>query len=540
VVGPPGEEIWTDQFGRVMVQFDWDRRGVHNEKSSCWIRVAQPWAGGNWGGTHLPRIGQEVIVRFLDGDPDRPVIGAQVYSEDNQPPYDLPANQTQSGTKSRSSKGGTASNFNEIRFDDLKGREELHTQAEKDMSTLVKHDQALRVGANRSIEVGNDETNLVNQDRDLTVNVNDSVVINGKHDKTVTGMVTQIYGKDHSRKVDGDQELAVDLDKNEHVALAHTLTTDKKFRLNQSDTSMTFKGTNASLSSAGEIAAMAGNATIFIDKTGTVTFDSPTGINLLCGGSGLSILPGGIAVTSPVVTAAAGAASTMAMGKDAVSMNGKKVLIEAQGVCKITGKNKLKLQESAGKNGKKKVKAPSSSGDVESADAQGAHSATAHRGQAAATADSKGTEEQTATEFEVLKIRLCDHDLKPHATKAFVLELEGFDPIDGTTDGDGIATVKVPKAATSGTIKVWPYPDSPDAFIPWKLNFKARPKPASTPGGAAMRLRNLNYYFGRVVDEMTDELVASIRYFQADWEELEINGKLDPDTVKKLEELHDH
>ena len=220
VVGPPGEEIWTDQFGRVMVQFDWDRRGVHNEKSSCWIRVAQPWAGGNWGGIHLPRIGQEVIVRFLDGDPDRPVIGAQLYSEDNQPPYELPAHQTQSGTKSRSSKGGTASNFNEIRFDDLKGREELHTQAEKDMSTLVKHDQSLRVGANRSIEVGNDETNLVNQDRDLTVNVNDSVVINGKHDKTVTGTVTQIYGGDHSRKVDGDQELAVDLDKNEHVVLA--------------------------------------------------------------------------------------------------------------------------------------------------------------------------------------------------------------------------------------------------------------------------------------------------------------------------------
>jgi len=145
----------------------------------------------------------------------------------------------------------------------------------------------------------------------------------------------------------------------------------------------------------------------------------------------------------------------------------------------------------------------------------------------------------TRDEFEVLKIRMCDHDLKPHATKKFVFELEGVDPVEGTTDGDGVATLKVPKDASSGTIKVWPYPDSPDTFIPWKLRFKARLKPANTPAGASMRLRNLNYYFGHVVDEMTDELVESVRYFQADWEELHINGELDPVTAKKLEELHD-
>jgi hypothetical protein len=111
--------------------------------------------------------------------------------------------------------------------------------------------------------------------------------------------------------------------------------------------------------------------------------------------------------------------------------------------------------------------------------------------------------------------------------------------VEGTTDGDGVATLKVPKDASSGTIKVWPYADSPDTFIPWKLRFKARLKPANTPAGASMRLRNLNYYFGHVVDEMTDELVESVRYFQADWEELHINGELDPVTAKKLEELHD-
>ena len=181
VVGPAGEEIWTDKFGRVMVQFDWDRLGGRNEKSSCWVRVAQAWAGGRWGAQHLPRVGQEVIVAFLDADPDRPMITGGLYSADHMPPYDLPANQTQSGIKSRSSKGGTANNFNELRFEDKKGHEELHMQAEKDMSTLVKHNQTLHVGTDRIIVVGHDETNLVKNDRQLTVDANDRHARQDRH-----------------------------------------------------------------------------------------------------------------------------------------------------------------------------------------------------------------------------------------------------------------------------------------------------------------------------------------------------------------------
>jgi hypothetical protein len=146
------------------------------------------------------------------------------------PPYDLPAHQTQSGIKSRSSKGGTASNFNEIRFEDKKGNEELHLQAEKDMSTRVKHDQTLDVGTDRIIFVGNDEANLVKNDRQLTVDANDSVVIGGTHDKTVTGPVTQVYGGDHSRKVDGNQEFFEEKNKDEHVKQSHKLTTDIFFK----------------------------------------------------------------------------------------------------------------------------------------------------------------------------------------------------------------------------------------------------------------------------------------------------------------------
>jgi len=131
VVGPAGEEIHTDKYGRVIVQFHWDRYGKKDQNSSCWVRVSQAWAGAKWGGIHTPRIGQEVIVSFMEGDPDQPIITGRVYNFDCMPPYALEANKTQSGIKSRSTKGGGPDNFNEIRMEDKLGEEELYIQAEK-------------------------------------------------------------------------------------------------------------------------------------------------------------------------------------------------------------------------------------------------------------------------------------------------------------------------------------------------------------------------------------------------------------------------
>ena len=122
VVGPSGEEIFTDKYGRVKVQFYWDRQGQMDAGSSCWIRVGTFWAGKQWGVIHIPRIGQEVIVDFLEGDPDQPIIVGSVYNPETMPPYALPDNKTQSGVKSRSSKDGSPSNFNEFRFEDKKGK----------------------------------------------------------------------------------------------------------------------------------------------------------------------------------------------------------------------------------------------------------------------------------------------------------------------------------------------------------------------------------------------------------------------------------
>jgi len=169
VVGKSGEEIWTDQYGRVKVQFHWDRYGKRDENSSCWVRVAQVWAGEKWGAMHVPRIGQEVIVSFLEGDPDQPIIIGRVYNGTHKPPYDLPGNQTQSGIKSRSSKGGTAENFNEIRFEDKKGEEQLVFHAEKDLVSEVENDQSVKVGHDETRKVAMNRKSDIGQDDQLKV-----------------------------------------------------------------------------------------------------------------------------------------------------------------------------------------------------------------------------------------------------------------------------------------------------------------------------------------------------------------------------------
>jgi type VI secretion system secreted protein VgrG len=145
VVGPSGEEIFTDKYSRVKVQFHWDREGKKDIDSSCWLRVGSFWAGKQWGGIHIPRIGQEVIVAFEEGDVDYPIVVGSVYNAEMMPPYTLPDNKTQSGVKSRSSKGGGADNFNELRFEDKKGSEEIHVQAEKDLTMLIKNDWTTEV-----------------------------------------------------------------------------------------------------------------------------------------------------------------------------------------------------------------------------------------------------------------------------------------------------------------------------------------------------------------------------------------------------------
>jgi type VI secretion system secreted protein VgrG len=182
VTGPDGEEIWTDKYGRVKVQFPWDRFGNFDENSSCWIRVSQAWAGTSFGGIHIPRIGQEVIVEFLQGDPDRPIITGRVYDGANMPPYDLPAKATQSGIKSNSTKGGAG--FNEFRFEDKKGREDIYLHAQKTWTIDVQDAETETVGTSITTNAGGNISRSAHGNITRTANQNIEDKAKGKITQT--------------------------------------------------------------------------------------------------------------------------------------------------------------------------------------------------------------------------------------------------------------------------------------------------------------------------------------------------------------------
>ncbi|HYC22622.1 MAG TPA: type VI secretion system tip protein TssI/VgrG [Candidatus Bathyarchaeia archaeon] len=217
VTGKSGEEIWTDKHGRVKVQFHWDRVGKQDENSSCWVRVAQVWSGQNWGGVHIPRMGQEVIVEFLDGDPDRPIITGRVYNGRQTPPYALPDNATQSGIKSRSSKGGGPANFNELRFEDKKGSEQVYLHAEKDQANVVEHDMSTDVGHDQTLTVGHDQTNTIKNNMTTDVGVDQKLTVGSNQTEEVGANQSISVGANRTEAIDGNRSLKVGGNKDEKV-----------------------------------------------------------------------------------------------------------------------------------------------------------------------------------------------------------------------------------------------------------------------------------------------------------------------------------
>jgi type VI secretion system secreted protein VgrG len=212
VVGPKGEELYTDEHGRVKVQFHWDRYGKKDESSSCWVRVSQPWAGKGWGGVSIPRIGQEVVVDFLEGDPDQPIITGRVYNGEQTPPFALPGAAVISGIKSKSHK---ASGYNELSMDDTAGKEMVTIHGQYDMATTVEHDQTSTVHNCRTDTVDVDDTESVGNNQKQTVKVNQTVHIGGKQGITVVG--------ERTKTVQSNESLAVVANQKETVGGTRTL-----------------------------------------------------------------------------------------------------------------------------------------------------------------------------------------------------------------------------------------------------------------------------------------------------------------------------
>ena len=207
VVGPGGEEIYVDKYGRAKVQFFWDREGKRNEGSSCWVRVSQLWAGKNWGAMFIPRIGQEVIVEFIEGDPDHPIITGRVYNAEMMPPYALPANQTQSGIKSNSSKGGGGSN--ELRFEDKKGSEEVYLHGQKDWNILIENDKGQIIGHDETLHVKNDRTKLIDHDENSEIKNDRNKTVGVNQSESIGGSKSIKVGGGHTEEIDGAMTISV-------------------------------------------------------------------------------------------------------------------------------------------------------------------------------------------------------------------------------------------------------------------------------------------------------------------------------------------
>ncbi|MYN11014.1 type VI secretion system Vgr family protein [Pseudoduganella aquatica] len=277
VVGKAGEEIWTDKYGRVKVQFHWDREGKEDELSSCWVRVQQSWAGAGWGSVFIPRIGMEVVVSFLEGDPDRPLVTGCVYNSDAMPPYALPGEQTKSTVKTNTSKGGGG--YNEIRFEDKKDAEEIYVQAEKDFNRVVKNNDTLKVGFEKKDK--GDQTIQIKNDRSLDV------------------------GHDHKEHVVNDHTVTVDHDQ------IITVTNDQTLKV---DNNQTMKiAVDRKLDVGGnQTTAIKGDQKVTVSKT--IVIEATTSIELKVGGTSIKMEPAKITIKSPDVTVQADGMATLKAG----------------------------------------------------------------------------------------------------------------------------------------------------------------------------------------------------------------------------------
>lgn len=288
VVGPAGEEIYVDKYGRIKVQFHWDREGKKDDNSSCWIRVSQPSAGKGWGVMMLPRIGQEVVVTYLEGDPDRPLITGVVYNAEQMPAYKLPDEKTKSGFKSNSTPGG--SGFNEFRMDDTAGKEQIYIHGQYDMDTLIEHDERTNIGNDQSLTIGNDRMETIGNDQHLAVGSN----------------VQQTVGSDLRLTIGSNQDVDVGANRTENIGSNLSLTVGGSVKQEvATDWSLKTNDFHAKMGMGAAIEA----TDIHLKAAKSIVLEAGVKLSLKVGGNFVDVSVAGVAINgTPVLINSGGAA----------------------------------------------------------------------------------------------------------------------------------------------------------------------------------------------------------------------------------------
>jgi type VI secretion system secreted protein VgrG len=350
VVGPPGEEVFTDEHGRIKVQFHWDREGARDDRSSCWIRVMQSWAGPGFGSIFLPRIGMEVVVHFLDGEADRPLVMGCVFNGMNPSPLPLPQEKTKTTIKTRSSPGGDG--YNELCFEDAVGAEEISIHAQKDLRGQVLADRSYTVGGDDSLQVSGDQRGTVEGDRTLqvggsaadSIGKDCSVSVGGDESLSVGGRRTRSVARDESVtvvgdrscKVGGKQSTSVGSLKNETVGAASVESVKLAKMVNV--------GAAYSLNVGAAMNTIVGAASI--EKVGFIkVIDAGTKIQLACGKSKITLDKQGKVTIEGTELAFVSKGPVTMKGDGDVAITGKgPVTVQGDGVVTISGKGPVTMK----------------------------------------------------------------------------------------------------------------------------------------------------------------------------------------------------
>jgi type VI secretion system secreted protein VgrG len=501
VVGPEGLEIHTDAYGRIKVQFHWDREGNHDQHSSCWIRAMQPWAGAGWGFQFLPRVGMEVLVQFLGGDTDSPLVVGCLYNGLNAPPFPLPQQKSVSGIRTQSTKGGGG--FNELSFDDRKGFERLYVHAEKDLDELVEHnhtetvqnDEVIRIGSSQLTQIGLDRRALVGGNAVAQIGLDRTTSI-GRDDTTVVKAMRRVDVAGSLRvQVGRDRELDVKKNLSTFVGGSCRLVAGANYELYVGDAGA--DDAQATLAANGRVSVLA-STDLVLEGEQTVT--------LKCGDTRLVLTPEGVTVAT----------------KKVQILGDQEILLDA-------GSAVLKLDDNLLATAQKSELHGQASSLV--LDANASLDGTMVKLNCGAGRGSAAGDDEAETETKPFALTILDPEDQPLAGKRYELAVEEL-RLKGTTDGGGKIEQDIPVSARTVQVTVWA---TEKRRLDYLVQLEQVPA-ASELTGAQIRLRNLAYYHGDAHGELDDATAAALRYFQHDYE-LPESGELDEATQAKLAEL---
>ncbi|MFO0614722.1 MAG: type VI secretion system tip protein TssI/VgrG [Polyangiaceae bacterium] len=542
VVGPEGEEIYTDTLGRVKVQFHWDRRGKGDERSSCFLRVLTAWAGEGWGVQCVPRIGMEVLVTFLGGDPDRPVVLGALANETHPPPFVLPAERTRTGIRTRSTPGSTG--FNELAFEDAAGFERVSIRAERDLVTSAENDRVATTGRDerhevrrdRSIAIGGDLVHTVGKSARHRVGEDHELHVVGDHRtfvggtetraiegalaesigggavRAVAGGLVETIGGDVDRSIEGNALAEIALDHRAHVG-GHAAVTvgtegDSAEAIESGDATLRAKrevrvesGGRMDLLAARSFSVRVGKSAIALDEGS---------IRISVGAASITLTEESIALLAKSVKASAGEELALARKKTAIVLDDA-IRAGADEIRLVARAASLELGTAAVlKSGQIRLVDGSGEGPTVSDDTAPAP-----------------TEEETE-----LRLVLADADGRPYASRPYVLTLDGKPGKEARTAADGSVVETIPKGVTSGSITL-DVDEDHDLVIP--LDFGALPA-LETTAGVKARLAHLGYYSGPIDGALDRPTLDAVLRFQRR-QRLEVTGRIDAPTRARIEEL---